>query len=144
MSVRVRTQQELNAIQEMSLIPEGKYAFKVKNASDEYSKSGNSMTKLVLELNTPVGKRLIFDYLVDVDSMAFKVKHFCESTGIQASELDAAECKDAEGHVEIVIKKGENGYPPRNAVADYVAEKDLQPKIEKSDVEAYFNDDIPF
>lgn len=146
MGMRVRTQQELNTIQEQNLITEGVYLFKVRTASDEYSKSGNYMIKILLEIETSNGIKCLYDYLVDIDSMAFKIKHFCETTGLNVSNFEAIDCIDQVGEVEIKIIPSQNGYPPQNKVVDYVTKKNniVESQENKASKFNKFDDEIPF
>ncbi len=99
----------------------GVYDAVVKHASEGTSKSGNDMIKLILTVYGPKGETDVFDYLVFSEAVLYKVKHFCESAGIDFGRgvLDESDCLDKNVKVKLVIDENE-GYAPKNAVKDYV------------------------
>jgi len=105
------------------LFQKGVYSAVVKRATEEVSKSGNDMIKLILTCygadNTETD---VFDYLVFTPGMLYKVRHFCESAGINfdKGDLTAEECQDQNIQVELKIEKGEGTYRDKNVVNDYV------------------------
>ena len=104
------------------VLPAGIYDAVVKKATNDVSKGGNEMIKLMLEVYTPTGiAATVWDYLVFTDSVLYKVKHFCESAGIDfdKGELEGEECVDQNVRVKLVIDEQE-GYAPKNAVKDYM------------------------
>ena len=112
------------------LLADGTYPFEVKTASDQYSKTGNEMIKVMLLVN---GETIVFDYLIE--AMKFKLKHFCEAVGLDYSgNLEASDCEGKCGRVKIVIK--EDGFGKKNEVKDYIpASTDeimARPKEEKA------------
>ncbi len=140
--IKVRSNEQIAMIQEESLIPAGEYPFRVINAHQEISKNQNSMIKLILEIDTPKGTRKLFDFLIDSDLMAYKVKHFCEMIGHNDSVLFPQNCMNKSGIAKIIIQKDKNNqYPPRNTITDYV-HQELQGMIASPSSD--FNDDIPF
>src|SRR3990170_3215969 len=88
MKFAAKTDKELEI---MGLLPKGEYDFDVLKASDEISKEkGNVMIKLTLGVYPLEGERVtVFDYILE--AVAYKLKHFCDSTGL-AKEY-------AEGHL---------------------------------------------
>jgi len=141
MKITKKTDQEL---QEMSLIEPGQYPFEVIEAEDRISKSGNEMIWLKLKIWDSLGReRFIFDYLLD--SMAHKVKHFCDITNMQDKyeneNLLATDCLGKSGHLDLIIQKDKTGqYADRNSVRDYVVKKSVEKVIETP----FVDDDIPF
>lgn len=137
-----KSEQEL---QVMSLLEPGLYKFQVSSATDETSKSGRDMIKLVLSVWDKDGNQHnIFDYLLD--AMAYKLRHFCEATGLIAKydhgEILAADCLNRSGYMHLEIKEGEQKqdglrYPSRNSVKDYV-------KHSEGKGSEMLDDDIPF
>lgn len=106
----------------VEVIPPGTYEAVVKKATNDVSKGGNDMIKLTLDVYTPAGLPVtVWDYLVFSDSVLYKVKHFCESAGIdfEKGELEAEECIEKNVKVKLKIDK-QDGYADKNAVADYV------------------------
>lgn len=152
----MRTEPKSDAeIQAMMMMPEGIYPFVVVEAKERVSKNGNDMIELKLEVmdddNRP---HIIFDYLLA--SMAFKLKHFCEHTGMldkyEADSLTAHDCLRKRGFVELKADKAPRivdgrEYPPKNSVKDYCADKPDKPvefHAGSAPADQNMNDDIPF
>jgi hypothetical protein len=148
-SFRPMTEEEIN---NFGLIENGIYDFEIISSNRKTSKAGNQMAELCLNVWDKKGKMIkIFDYLI-FSSLPFnirKIKHFCNSVGLQ-KEYEKGEIpeelKGLSGKVEIGIKEGEpipfrNGeyYPKKNIVVDFV-------QIEKinSINEQIKDDDLPF
>lgn len=111
---------------EENLLPKGDYDYEVAEAIDTTSKkSGAEMISLKLRIyHGEGGGRLVNDYLLE--SMAGKLKSFCDSHGLQrqyeAGTLCAADCIERTGSVAIGIEKDKSGkYPDKNTVFRYVA-----------------------
>lgn len=132
-------------LQSMSLLEPGIYQFQVSAATNEMSKSGNEMIKLVLSIWDKEGHvHFIFDYLLE--AMGHKLRHFCESTGLidkyDHGEIDVTDCINRQGYVELSIQEGklkDNGdrYPNRNSVKDYVKKSKMESAND-------LDDDVPF
>ena len=150
----MRTEPKSDAeIQAMMVMPEGIYPFVVVEAKERVSKNGNDMIELKLEvLDDQSRAHTIFDYLLA--SMAFKLKHFCECTGLSdkydGDNLTAQDCLRKRGFVELKADKAPRivdgrEYPPKNSVKDYIAEKPQKEiPFNSAPVEAGMNDDIPW
>lgn len=143
MRVTPRSEQEL---QESLVIPKGIYAFEVASAEDAVSKSGNEMIKLQLRIWDAQGKvHFIYDYLLD--SLAFKLRHFAEYTGLiekyNMGGINAEDCLYKSGSVELMIQEAKDNYPMKNAVKDYV-KTDRSAKVSAPDVPFEDDLDIPF
>lgn len=151
MRFQAKSDEELQA---MLLCHPGTYPFEVLEAKERLSQKGNEMIELKLKYWDSDGReRMVFDYLLE--SMAYKLKHFCSSTGLLADYesglLTDDKCKGKSGYVEIEVQeprpKGDGTfYPPRNAVKDYVP-KDAAKNVvtpEKVIDKMELNDDIPF
>jgi hypothetical protein len=143
---------ELNELQNKDLLPDGNYAFIVKEAATQTSSKGNPMLKVILEvLASPQDKHLVTDFLTVSEKMIFKLKHFCETLGLdqQYSEgnLRPEDCIGKMGKCKIGRQKGEqkrdlSGYfPDRNCVKDYIKSVD---QGSSAKVDSNFNDDITF
>jgi|ERR1044071_770516 hypothetical protein len=142
MKFQPKTEEEL---QHMGLIDAGVYPFQVMEAVDKKSKSGNDMIEIKIKIWDSEGReRQCFDYLLE--SMAFKLRHFCETTGLidkyNLGQIQSSDCIGKSGNVELIIQQGkqkpEGGYyPDKNSVKDYI-------KSGKKEVENSFSDDIPF
>jgi hypothetical protein len=125
------------------LLPEGQYEAVVKRAEEKVSKSGNPMIELIVTCFTVTGAKVdVFDYLLSTDDWAWKVRHFCESAGLEwaGGSLNDHQCVDRNVRVNLSIKK-QAGYPDKNSVADYLP----RPTFAVNAVNrAPEDDDIPF
>ena len=133
---------------EESLLPKGTYDFEVFRAEEAVSKKGNDMIALGLRIFAPDGSvPFVNDWLLE--AMAYKLRHFCETTGLLAKyddgSLCAEDCKHAAGKVQLDIEKAKNNYGPKNVVKDYGAgpESDEMPS-HKATKDPSEEDDIPF
>lgn len=139
-------------LKSLNLIPEGEYQFEVVDANDTISKSGNEQIKLVLKIWDNDGKvRVIYDYLVPLTKMLYKVKHFCDSSGMsekyEDGTLTSDDCIGRSGRLRLGIQVDKAGvYPDKNNVVDYVTEDKapsmIPPAVIAKPLE--FNDDVPF
>lgn len=150
----MRTEPKSEAeIQAMMIMPDGIYPFVVVEAKERVSKNGNEMIELKLEVmdddNRP---HFIFDYLLA--SMAFKLRHFCEYTGLidkyDGDNLLASDCVRKRGFVELKADKAPRivdgrEYAPKNSVKDYVSGKpDKEVPFNASPIDPNMNDDVPW
>ncbi len=147
-----KTDAEIAAMQNQGLLEEGVYKFTVKHVEQCVSQSDNSMLKIRLSVfEKSGGMRVIFDYLVATDRMMFKLKHFCESIGLQDKYTDGKfnpqECVNRSGYAYVSIQKGSarpdglGNYPDKNQIKDYVlgdAAEDQKKKYKD------FDDDVKF
>ena len=128
MRITVRTPAELQAESSRSnnIWPRGNYDFEVMAAEEKVSKSGNEMIELRLRVYDAAGNsQTIWDYLLD--NIAYKIAHACETMGLAdqyaVGELHAEDFIGKTGKLVLYIRKAENGYAEKNAVADYVNSK---------------------
>lgn len=126
--------------------PAGEYDFEVVSAEEQTSKAGNPMIKLRLKIfNAEGNERTQFDYLISTANAAYKLKHFCESVGLDyaAAAWDCDDCVGRSGRLKLNIQKGNDAYPDdRNGVADYIS-GETAPVSTKS-LKDELNDEIPF
>lgn len=132
-------------IQALSLVQPGDYPFKVKFAEAKTSQAGNAQIKLVITLLVDGRERNVFDYLMTIESMLFKLRHFCYAVGLDVAyeqgTLRPEDCVNRTGTCTIGIKEDKTGkYPPANVVLDYLKAENIQ---HKAAVEI-FDQDIPF
>ena len=143
---------QINAIQNRTLLADGIYPFVVKSVEEQVSKSSILMLKVkLLVVAAENDVRVIFDYLLATEQMMFKLKHFCESIGIadkyEKGSFEPSDCIERSGKVKIGIQKGaakDDGsgfYPDKNSVKDYVKSNDTGTKAKAPNE---FNDDILF
>lgn len=122
-----------NDITSSNLWEPGEYDFEVFEAVDATSAAGNEMTKLILHVfNADAERRNVWDYLVDTEGGAFKIRHFAEAVGLlseyERGELLAIDMINRVGRCKLNIQKDKTGqYPDKNGIADY-----LKPKSDRS------------
>jgi len=125
------------------MLPVGQYEATVKLAKDKVSKkSGLDMIELILTVYGPDGLQVdVFDYLLSSDNWQWKVRHFCESAGLDYArgELLADHCADQSVRVNLGIDKQE-GYKDKNKVTDYLPRATT---VSATSVDPA-DDDIPF
>lgn len=142
-----------------NLLEDGEYDAVVKVATPSMSKSQNAMADMTLAVFDKMGNAHdIRDFLVFTPNMLWKVKHFCDSAGLEQLYLDEKFTPEhaANQHVRVKVKTQQgneipfdklNGkpvgskYPDKNVIEDYV--------IGKSNVigkpeDEFINDAIPF
>lgn len=100
----------------------GDYDFEVTSAEDKYSKNGNPMIVLGLNVFGNDGRpHQMKAYLME--KMAFQLRHFCYAVGLGAmyetGTLTAPECVGRTGRVSLRVEETP-GYLPKNAVRDFV------------------------
>jgi hypothetical protein len=145
---------EISEIKNKKLLQDGNYPFTVKSIMDEISQAGNKQLKIIIEvIDGKFESRNIPDYLGASDAMAYKLKHFCETIGLE-KEYSAADVKSIiekgvgrSGIVKIGIKKGnmrQDGTPfdDSNTVRDYIKGEIEQKK--PVEIDPTLNDDINF
>lgn len=139
-------------IQELNLWPDGEYDFEVIGAEETISSNGNEMIKLKLKIYNDKGKaKFIDDYLVDIESMAFKIKHCADTLGLSEAynngSLEAYDMMGKAGKLMLRTDKDKKGqYPDKNAVKDYVKQDDTKAasQIANGETGAFLDDEIPF
>jgi hypothetical protein len=144
---------DFNAAQmrEDALIPEGKYKFRVKDAREKRSTTGNDMLSLRLALQVNNREVLEWDNLMLMPKMFWKIEHFCEATGLQAKleegRLMAQDCIGKEGYLYMVRKADAKTGEITNQVRDYC---EPEPTINEFSEHIFvapptldLNDDVP-
>lgn len=128
-------------IDRLGCLPEGEYDFEVIKTTEGFSKSGNEMLTVTLLLVGLDGQtNTVFDYLLDTKQMAFKIKHFFSSIGLEddySKEVEFFENNllTKKGRAIVGIQKDYDGkYPAKNVIKDYI--KPLDSKL--------FDQDVPF
>lgn len=141
-------------LQTALLCDPGVYQFQVMDAKSKVSRSGNDMIELNLKYWDSEGReRLVFDYLLE--SMAFKLKHFCKAVGLLAEYesgvidhmLLVGKCGNVEIDVQPERPKETGGFwPPKNFVKDYLVNEGnkIEPPKQAVKDESFINDDLPF
>jgi hypothetical protein len=153
MRFQPKTEEELQA---ESVLPAGTYDFECIEAADTVSKNNNDMITAKIKVFGPDGGfRLVTDYLME--KMAYKLRHFCESTGLMAAyesgDLMARHCEGRTGKVVLQVdpeRKSEDGmktFRPKNSVKDYIgtsAQRGKQAVPAMGGASDLEDDDIPF
>lgn len=142
-------------IQTMNLIKPGIYQFEVFAAENTQSRAGNDMIKLHLKVWDEKGsERVVFDYLLE--NIMHKLYNFSEITGMldkyNAGHIMGEDCVGKTGFVELVIQKGREKsdksghFDDSNSVKKYLNKdkSEIKKDEKKSDVDADFDDDLPF
>lgn len=125
------------SVQERSFnVPNGDYPFVVVSAEERISKNNNEMISLQLECDVKLDSKLtVYENLVFTEKAMFRVKQFCESTGLmeqwQSGELEADDCLGAEGIAH--LEKGEKymevaWFVPQGGWSESPTKKTLSPE----------------
>lgn len=125
----------------LTMLPPGQYEATVKRAEEQFSQKGNEMIALILTCYDTNGNAVdVFDYLIFTSAWLWKVRHFCESAGLdfKAGELTEAQCSGRNVRVNLICKK-QAGYPEKNVVDDYLPRAGSGPTVKPAP-----DDDIPF
>lgn len=151
MKVQPKTEQEINQSRRR-LFPNGIYDFEIVKAMDKTSKAGNEMIETMVKVFDSSGdSTMVFDYLMDTETMAFKLKHCCESIGIlakyESGELVSGDFVTGVGKLKLKIQKSKDpAYPEdKNVIEDYLVPKSAEEKkqLEKNHG-IKLDDSIPF
>ena len=113
-------------LKESNLFPEGEYSFEILDAEETLSKAGNDMLVLSLRIfeNGGENSQRVFDYLVSIDSMIWKIRHFADAIGMlpeyDSGEMLAETLPGRTGKCKIVIQPASGQWDAKNAVKDYL------------------------
>ena len=144
-----------NELASANLWGPGEYDFEVNAAEEATSAKGNDMVKLTVWVFNHEGqRRTVFDYLVDTEGGAYKIRHFAEATGLlpqyERGELLADDMAGRTGRCKLTVQKDKSGqYPDKNGIGDYLKPKagarPLSAPAQRKPVPAGdIDDDIPF
>ncbi len=121
--------EEEAAAQSADLLPDGQYDYEIREASEEVSKaSGAEMMKLEVWVYDQTGaRRLVFDYLVNSERAAWRMRSFAESCNLleqyKTGSLMVADIIGRTGRCQIATQKADGGYPAKNIIRAYVKAK---------------------
>lgn len=154
------SREEADKPREYPLLQPGSYHFSVKSAKSKFSANGNDMIVLELEFFNDGKSYIVFDYLVAIENMAWKVRHFADAVGLdkqyEAGLFSATMCLGRKGLAEVGIKAPQpnpNGgmYPQKNVVVDYLLIESnnagfnvTKPVEVPAKTTEFVDDDIPF
>ncbi len=121
---------------EFALLPDGIYDFAVTEAKFKYSSNQNPMIELKLRIIHDGQEFNVFDNLIATKMMMWKVKHFCDTTGLQveyaAGQFNERLCGNKRGTCAIKSvparpkNDGSGGmYKAKNEVEDYLSSEAL-------------------
>jgi len=142
-----------------NLFPEGEYDGVVISSEWTTSRSGNAMADIsvkVFDDNTG-NTQYIRDFLVFTNKMLWKIKHFCDSAGLEKLYEDGLFNPDCAANnnirVLVTIKPGDlipddklgnkpkgSCYPDKNTILDYIK----KPVKSVEDSNKIIDDDLPF
>lgn len=147
------SREEADKPREFPLIEPGVYRFQVNKASLRTSKNGNPMMAVEISVWDDSRTYNIFDYLVNIPSMTWKIRHFADSLNLgkeyDNDTLEPEMCVGLYGMADINIQPAKDGYAAKNIVVDYVLNEQGQVKSEvipNATKPVEFNDleDLPF
>ena len=114
------------------LLPPGDYDIEVIESEERTSQKGNQMIALTLQAKHPDGyESRIWDYLVSVPAAVFKIKMFCDATGLtkhyEGGKLTAKDCLGKRAKARVIVEEGRDGFGDRNSVAEYLTSSGVAP-----------------
>jgi hypothetical protein len=121
-------------IREMNLLPPGRYHGTVSRADHKNSNTGNDYFNLKIRARNIETNKVgtIFDALLFEGKMFYKLKHFCEATGMMdkynSGKLYPQDCDGKEFEFDLIHRIDKNG-ELKNSVKDYIVPK----KVEAND-----------
>lgn len=126
------------------LTPEGEHDAVVMSAINKQSKSGNDMIEMQMAVYVGDMEYGVTDWLVDIPSMQYKIRHFCESAGFdyEKGELDPAQVQGCNVRVKIVTSDDEK-YGKQSKVKDYLP-RPTTVAVKAAPAAAQVDADIPF
>lgn len=154
-------------IQLLNLWPEGDYKFQTIRAIEKVSQTGAPMIEIHQKIWNEKGEeRVIYDYFLNTPNWIFKLKHYCDTTGLDSEykngTFNASLCQDKEGWLRLIIQPesvGKDGkrYSAKNSVKDYINIVPLEQVISNVPTHPHYNatkdlynaikdlnDDVPF
>ena len=112
--------------QSNTVVPAGDYRFVVRKATSQFSKAGNPMIVLQLEVTDGTNTATCFDQLVGISTCFWKIRQFCDATGSSAllipdRTLTPEDCVNKSGscRLEVEAEDQEKGYPAKHTVDQY-------------------------
>ena len=121
--------EEEAAAQSADLLSDGQYDYEIREATEEVSKaSGADMLKLEVWVYAATGdRRLVFDYLVNSERAAWRLRSFAESCNLleqyKTGSLMVADIVGRTGRCQIATQKADATYPAKNIIKGYVKAK---------------------
>lgn len=148
MKVTPKTEAEIAA---MNLRDPGEYDFLVTEATDKLSAKGNEMVELKLQMEDSEGRTFtVFDYLVSIDVMAYKIRHFAQCVGLMdqydAGDMAAEYIQGRTGKAKVGVQPAKGQYQAKNIVTDYIPAPLVSSSstVANGRTAAELDDEIPF
>ena len=137
--------EELNT---REILEPGKYPFRIVEANEKISSTGNPMIELKLEVSSNDGNTVtVYDYLVSTEKMAWKCHHLCCAIGHEELYIN--------GKVNVKSLEGTGGYlslkianhpehGKSNKVKDYITSNENVEPVSNYESPPVFDDGIDF
>jgi hypothetical protein len=111
-------------IEDAKLWPKGEYGFEIIDAAEKKSAAGNEMFEIEVRLSNGKGaSKELTDYLLP--KRAEKLYGCCAAIGVldkyRSGTLSQDDFVGGRGKVALIVEKGKNGFPPRNAIESYIS-----------------------
>jgi len=138
-------------VNEMSIkINEGPVDYRVHNALEKVSKSGNEMIKLILKVRDEAGNTdYVHDYLVSNNKAKWKIKQFCDSNKLDFENgvLDPNDCIGQRGTCDVKYEHY-NGYDNLKVKQYHKVNQKQSNQAQQAKTQTQqkpdFDDDVPF
>lgn len=109
----------------------GDYEFQVKSAVEKESAKGNDMFALeVWIFDQDSNKKMLFDYLVNSEKAAWKIRYFAAACGLlreyEKGTLTENEMVDRTGRCTVGVQPAKDGYPAKNVIRGYIKQSGSQ------------------
>jgi len=136
---------------DQTVINEGTVDYRVHNALEKVSKSGNEMINLILKVRDEAGNTdYVHDYLVSNDKAKWKIKQFCNSNQLEFEDgvLAPDDCIGQRGTCDVKYEHF-NGYDNLKVKQYHKVNKKQQSPSNKTQSKTTqqrpdFDDDVPF
>lgn len=121
------------------MLAEGEYEAVVESAWDAVSKGGNEMVELEVAAYRQDGEKFIIkDWLLSMRGSTWKLRHFCDSAGLnfESGEVMAKDCEGKNVRVKVTQATDER-FGTQNRIVDYLKRNGAAIVVEK-------DADVPF
>lgn len=131
-------------------IKPGEYPMEVFEAKSMVASTGNKMLMLKMKVFDDNGRtHTMTDFLVAVETMAYKIKHFWESVGFPDRYNHKNKSTDytgRKGYVSVKPQKNKHGLL-ENKIVDYILNKETKENVATANenlTNSSLEDDLPF
>lgn len=137
---------KMERLKEM-LLPEGKYQFIVNECTEQTSKNGDPMLKLIIHVNHKNRKYIIFDWILCTKTWMFKLRSLCDTLGLiemyDAGEISASRIGSKKGFAYFTLENDKK-YGWKSKVEEYIVDGEKEESKENEQNTENQDDDIPF